>query len=377
MSVGLSAGVRTNLLALQQIAEEMTRASQRLATGRRVNSPVDDPASFFTASALNARASALNTAVDDMGMAKNVLKAASTAIDTMQALIGTARDLAYNALNSASTLAEVTGSATGLTAATPIAMDIGDTITISDGTTTATYTHADGNDIQDFLDAVNNQAGLQVDAALVDGRIKLSATSTNSIVIGGTASAGELSAVGLTAGTTAGSTNAQRQALAQEFDAIRTQISDLAKDAGFNGQNLLGGSTLTVRFNETGSSTLTVTGSTVTAASLGINSAVTTGGNFQNDADINTFLTQLDAASKTLEAKAASYDSSAALVATREDFARSAADLLTTGADNLVLADINEEAANLLALRTRQQLAATSLSLMSRAETNVLRLFGL
>ena len=377
MSVGLSAGVRTNLLALQQIAEEMTRASQRLATGRRVNSPVDDPASFFTASALNARASALNTVVDDMGMAKNVLKAASTAIDTMQALIGTARDLAYNALNSASTLAEVTGSATGLTAATPIAMDIGDTITISDGTTTATYTHADGNDIQDFLDAVNNQAGLQVDAALVDGRIKLSATSTNSIVIGGTASAGELSAVGLTAGTTAGSTNAQRQALAQEFDAIRTQISDLAKDAGFNGQNLLGGSTLTVRFNETGSSTLTVTGSTVTAASLGINSAVTTGGNFQNDADINTFLTQLDAASKTLEAKAASYDSSAALVATREDFARSAADLLTTGADNLVLADINEEAANLLALRTRQQLAATSLSLMSRAETNVLRLFGL
>jgi flagellin len=178
----------------------------------------------------------------------------------------------------------------------------------------------------------------------------------------------------LTAGTTAGSSNSLRQSLSQEFDSIRQQINDLAADAGFNGQNLLGGSTLTVKFNENGSSSLTVTGSTVTAASLGVDAAV---GNFQYDDDINAALSELDAASTELRSKAASYDSSAALVATREDFARSLSDLLTTGADNLVLADTNEEGAKLLALRAQQQLATTSLSLTAQAESSVLRLFGL
>ena len=49
--------------------------------------------------------------------------------------------------------------------------------------------------------------------------------------------------------------------------------------------------------------------------------------------------------------------------------------MLTTGADNLVLADANEEAANLLALQTRQQLSQTALSLASQADQAVLRLF--
>jgi flagellin-like hook-associated protein FlgL len=48
---------------------------------------------------------------------------------------------------------------------------------------------------------------------------------------------------------------------------------------------------------------------------------------------------------------------------------------LKTGADNLVNADQNEEAANLLALQTRQQLSTTALSLAAQADQNVLRLF--
>ena len=49
---------------------------------------------------------------------------------------------------------------------------------------------------------------------------------------------------------------------------------------------------------------------------------------------------------------------------------------LQTGADNLVLADTNEEGANLLALQTRQQLSTTALSLAAQADQAVLRLFG-
>jgi flagellin-like hook-associated protein FlgL len=51
-------------------------------------------------------------------------------------------------------------------------------------------------------------------------------------------------------------------------------------------------------------------------------------------------------------------------------------DLLDTGANQLALADTNEESAKLLALQAHQQLAATSLSLASRADSSVLRLFG-
>jgi len=49
---------------------------------------------------------------------------------------------------------------------------------------------------------------------------------------------------------------------------------------------------------------------------------------------------------------------------------------LQTGADNLVLADTNEEGANLLALQTRQSLSTTALSLSAQADQAVLRLFG-
>jgi flagellin-like hook-associated protein FlgL len=380
MDFGLSAGVRANLLALQRIASDIAITQQRLATGKRVNSAIDDPAAFFTASALNTRAAALNRVADDIGTAKQTLEAASAGIAAMQELISSARDLAYQALNSSSTLAKVTGTVTGLTGATTLSsltFDNNDTITVSDGTTTATYTHNGAQDVQDFLDAVNNEAGLNVVASLTsDGRIQLEATGVNDVTIGGSATAGELLAIGLVAGTTSSTTNALRQALAQEFDTIRQQIDDLAADAGYNGQNLLAGSTLTVTFNEDGTSSVTVTGTAVTAAGLGVDSAVSTGGDFQYDADINSFLSDLDAAEASLKTQASRYGSNAALVATRESFARDMGDLLTTGADNLVLADTNAEGARLLALQTHQQLAATALSLASKADTGVLRLFG-
>ena len=87
MSNGLSAAVRRNLIALQQIASEIGRAQTRLATGKRVNTAVDNPAAFFTASSLNARAAALNSVIDQIGLGKQALQAASNGIDAIQSLI--------------------------------------------------------------------------------------------------------------------------------------------------------------------------------------------------------------------------------------------------------------------------------------------------
>ena len=373
MSNGLSAAVRTNLLALQRIADDTSRVQLRLATGKRINSPSDGPAAYFTASALNARAAALNTVLDGISNGKKVIETANLGVEAIQSLVENARSLAYEALKSPSTLAKVTGSVTGLSGATPIAMDNSDTITVSDGTTTATYTHAGGNDVQDFLDAVNNTANLNVEARLTtDGRIQLEATGVNNVVIGGSASVGELGALGLAAGTTTSSTNSLGQALAQQFDTVRTQINQLAADASFNGQNLLGGDILSITLNETGSASATVSGSTVTASSLGIGA----GGNFQFDGDIQDILAGLDAASSSLQQTSSNFGAQLGMVSAREEFTKSMSDLLTTGAESLVNADTNYEGALLLALQTRRDLAVTSLSLAADADKAVLRLFG-
>ena len=65
-SITLTAGVRQNLLSLQNTAAMMATTQNRLATGKKVNSALDNPTSFFTASALTARSSDLATLLDSM-----------------------------------------------------------------------------------------------------------------------------------------------------------------------------------------------------------------------------------------------------------------------------------------------------------------------
>src|SRR5215510_15751801 len=63
-------------------------------------------------------------------------------------------------------------------------------------------------------------------------------------------------------------------------------------------------------------------------------------------------------------------------VSVREDFTKGMSNLLTAGAESLVAAETNNEVAMLLALQTRRDLAATSLSLAAEADKTALRLFA-
>ena len=101
-----------------------------------------------------------------------------------------------------------------------------------------------------------------------------------------------------------------------------------------------------------------------------------TGAGFQSDGDIDTVITKLDTALSSLRTQASKFGSNLSTVQTRQDFTKNLVNTLQTGADNLVLADTNEEGANLLALQTRQQLSTTALSLSAQADQAVLRLFG-
>src|SRR5215467_7476129 len=97
-SVTLTAGVRANLLALQSTTQLQSQTQQRLATGKKVNSALDNPTNFFTASALSSRASELTNLLDSMTNGVNTINAANngltsitTTIQSMEATVTQAR----------------------------------------------------------------------------------------------------------------------------------------------------------------------------------------------------------------------------------------------------------------------------------------------
>jgi flagellin len=163
----------------------------------------------------------------------------------------------------------------------------------------------------------------------------------------------------------------ERTALGTQYDALVGQIGKLALDANYKGSNLLNGDTLTVNFNADATSSLDIVGFTATAAGL----AISTGADWSTKANITTAITQLDAASGTLRTNSKALSSNLAVVNTRSQFTSNMISTLTKGADNLTLADMNEEGANLLMLQTRQALSTTALKLSSEAAQSVLRLF--
>src|SRR4051812_29314401 len=94
----LSASVRQNLLSLQSISDLLATTQSRLATGKKVNSALDNPTNFFTAQSLDSRASDISNLLDGIGNGVQVLQAANTGITSLQKLVDTAKSVANQAL---------------------------------------------------------------------------------------------------------------------------------------------------------------------------------------------------------------------------------------------------------------------------------------
>ena len=147
----LSASVRQNLLSLQSTASLLATTQNDLATGNAVNSALDNPSSYFTAEALNNRASDINNLLDGIGNGVQVLQAANTGITSLQSLVSNAQSIANQVLQTTvgySTKSSVTAAAvTGATADdllgtqaayTSASATAGTAITDSDSTDTVT-----------------------------------------------------------------------------------------------------------------------------------------------------------------------------------------------------------------------------------------------
>jgi flagellin len=116
----LSASVRQNLLSLQSTADLLATTQERLSTGKKVNSALDNPTNFFTAQGLDNRASDISNLLDGINNGVQVLQAANTGITSLQQLIDSAKSIATQALQTTvgySTKSNVSTTIPGATAA--------------------------------------------------------------------------------------------------------------------------------------------------------------------------------------------------------------------------------------------------------------------
>ncbi len=417
-NITLSSSVRQNLLSLQDTASLLSTTQTRLATGKKVNSALDNPTNFFTASGLDARASDIGNLLDSIGNGVQVLQAANTGITSLSKLVDTAKSIANQALQQSSgysTKASAAFVGAGAGAGTTTAADInagklggavftfattsGVAATITVGGTAVAFNSTAKTATVKSLDDLNqalSAAGANVTASITAAQ-EITFTSTNDgasqkITQTATPTAPASIAAGTleisvavaqaTTGTLVGDGAADesacgrlsnRSSLVAQYNQIIQQITTTAQDASFNGVNLLNGDTLKLVFNETGKSTSTIAGVTFNPNGLGLKS-LTNGTDFIDNAATNSVLTALNTASTTLRSQASAFGANLSIVQIRQDFSKNLINVLQTGSSNLTLADSNEEAANSQALSTRQSIAVSALALANQSNQSVLQL---
>ena len=272
--VTLSAAIRTNLLSLSNTTSLIETTQNRLSTGLRVASPVDDATAFFQAQSLSDRAVDLDGRKTEIDQA---ISSVSTALEAIEAVDSVLRQL----------------------------------------------------------------KGLAIQAKSATG--------------------------------------SQLTSIVSQFNELRTQITNLANDAEFQGLNLVNStaSTLAVEFSTSTSSNLSISGVDIRidqgTAVTGL--TVAQAANFSLSSNVDAAIGQIDADITTLRGNASTLGSNVALLQTRLDFTESYVNVLQEGAGKLTLADLNEEGANLVALQTRQQLGIQALAFAGQAEQAVLGLF--
>ena len=404
--ISLTASMRTNLLSLQNTQSLMDMTQERLSTGLKVNSAIDNAASYYTAQSLNNRANDLNALLDSMGQGIQTIQAANEGIEAITDFVEQAKAIANSARDVASKTdikglqAKFSDVGVPTTPKTATGTSLEFEVTRTDGTAldkslkdavdkvNAELEAADlqAKSLDDYVAQVKKaiEAGGTEFAKIVDikvddktGKITFTAKAGYNIKATG---AGDLAGLGKdpAAGTPTNdvtstvAVNTDRQKYALQFNEILTQIDNLAKDAGYKGINLLQMNTLTVIFNEDRSSQIEVKGVDASSTGLKISNPVDS---WQTDEDINKSITEAENAISELRIMASDYGNYYSIVQNRQSFTKNLINVLTEGADNLTLADMNEESANMLALQTRQQLAINSLSLASQAAQGVLQLF--
>ena len=346
--ISLTASMRSNLLSLQGTADLMGQTQERLATGKKVNSAIDNPSSYYTAQSLNNRANDLNSLLDSMGQAVSTIKAANEGITSITSFIEQAKAVASSAFDTSDFMAR-----------DKYAKQF--------------------DEIMDQINDMANDSGYKGINLLKGDQLTVKFSENNSSL--------QIDGVDAHYDTGLGITKAGDSWTA-EIDPAKITTPDAAIatiDAVVGDTGKAKGSIIKV----TGDSTYyIVTGDDATAASKlsdlikdGKAHQLTKEGDNYYDAEasskaITASIEEATNAISIMRIHASTFGNNYSIVQTREEFTTSLVNVLEEGADKLTLADMNEESANMLALQTRQQLAINSLSLASQAAQSVLKLFS-
>src|SRR5207302_392951 len=261
----LSASVRQNLLSLQSTADLLATTQNRLSTGKKVNTALDNPTNYFTAQGLDNRANDISNLLDGIGNGVQVLQAANTSLT-----FGASESL--DQLNVA--LA--------------------------------------ANNLSASLDSANK---------LVITTTNDAASSTIGVVAYPGAGTGTLTFGAVAAPVADAASQIIRANLVSQYNNVITQITTTAQDSSFNGINLLNGDDLKLTFNETGKSTLTIKGVTFNAAGLGL-AALVAGTDFLDSASAKATMAKITSASDALRTQASTLGSNLSIVQIRQDFSK-------------------------------------------------------
>ena len=380
--ITLSSAVRSNLNALQTTSNLLSSVQEKLSTGKKVNSALDNPNSFFTAKGLENRASDLSSLLDDQGQSVQTLKAADKGITAISDLIDAAKAKANQALQSSSQSERKKFAAEYnelLTQVEDLAKDssykgknlLGGTgndlkVTFNeDGTSSLSISAVDytdttsstGLNLSDLASGATGAATLQIHGASTTTAL----TAGDTLTTDSDYAAGDVLTITDSTGTELGSLEITASTTVGDFESFVDDAS------GVSGS--LSGTT----FSISSDFEVTLSSSSATPADVSTTHASTNG--FSTDAKIEATLSKLKTAQDTLRSQASTFGTNLSIVQNRQDFTNALINTLEEGAGKLTLADTNEEGANLLALQTQQSLASTSLSLAAQADQNVLRLF--
>jgi flagellin len=311
----LSQGIRQNLLSLQNTAANLTTTQEHLATGKKINTAFDNPTSYFQSQSLNNRANDLSALLDQIGQGAQTLDAANNGLTGLTSLLEQALSAVQRAQQAQN---DTAGSTTGTVNLTGNTLAAGNLLIAASGVT-YTVSIAASASLSSIEAAINGTSGLGSSGAVSatddgSGHLVLTAGNPNTSF---TLSGADQSAFGLAATAVTG-TSTTRNTLQGNYNALLSQIDQLAGDASYNGVNLLAGNNLQVLFNENGTSSLNIAGVNFNSTGLGL-STIAAGG-FQSGTTITATETAINSAIGNVRAQTETFGTNSSTIQTRQDF---------------------------------------------------------
>ena len=338
--------MRSNLLSLQQTQSLMDTTQERLSTGKKVNSAIDNPSSYYTAQSLNNRASDLSSLLDSMGQAVQTIQAANEGIEAITEFANQAKAIATSANDT------------------------------SDGESIKNYM-SQFDEILKQIDGIAKDSGYKgVNLLEKDQELKVVFNEDRSSSLTVKSDDASSEGLGLKSASTTGSEWAKdvEQTGAVAKFATKTQFAQ--NSFVYDGSGKVYKVATAIQNTNEDSIEALVEAGTLEETDFVLNDDKSKAVDVTINKDaISNSITEVENAVSKLRNMASVFGNNYSIVENRESFTENLINVLEEGADKLTLADMNEESANMLALQTRQQLAINSLSLASQAAQSVLSLF--